>query len=72
MESLLTQIPPVGRGSRQEVTRYIDCLSSPGSRMFASTQKLILTLGSRLIGCAVLTNSFVLVFTKSGEHGVYL
>lgn len=40
--------------------------------MFASTQKLILTLGSRLIGCAVLTNSFVLVFTESGDHGVYL
>ncbi len=32
MELVLTQIYPVGWGRRQEVTRYIDCLPSPGSK----------------------------------------
>lgn len=33
-------------------------------QMFASTHKLILTLLSRLIGSALTTNNFLLVFTK--------
>lgn len=63
MELVLTQIHPVGWGRRQEVTRYIDCPLS-WAWVFASTQKLILTLLSWLIGSAVFTNNFLLVFTE--------